>query len=1653
MYTHKKSPLHVKAKRNSVDLRLSGQSSANPFDSDDECDKKQAVAPPRSSSDPSQNIRANLFDEDHNNGTSSAYPLNSAERNRYKNDFRDSGGLEGQSVQELENYAVYKSEETTKTVDNCLKIAEDMRESATKTLVTMHQQGEQITRTHMVAADMDHDLSRGEKLLGSLGGLFSKTWKPKKNHAISGPVMTKEPTQRRGNHLEQRERLGLTSAPKERSSTRTYVEPTNALQKVEVEKSKQDDALSDLSNVLGELKDMAIDMGSEMDRILRKLSSIDHLLGIMWRGDKFQGQRLTSVKHRSSAKLSLQRWVGGLSRNKGNSTTRNRPSPSVKCGFDKCGGEVMKTGRYSVVHEPNNVTRTSHVSLDKNLKTHDKQVTLNNECLKYPVSTAENVELPHKKDEVGHEQKNKLSVPYKIRWGNLDDYSLHEHPEASVGASKPISPVEDNMLIHSKGESSSGSLSSIPATVSPKNVVVATEVIEKSIPEELRSVTSKENFIQDKCEEVNEIFSKDIGTKILNENVCDQDNAMASFEGHSDVCKEKNDGIYNSPGETIRAHSEDWVKLENSDYSHAIHDEDTAFTPTEDSILSQIPSVKCDSSCSKASGPPLCDGELCNEVLSHEPIILTCNQPVASYPEAPEVDDVEVLKHDIVNEDLSQSPNAEVTNAEGRIESKERFRHRLWCFLFENLNRSIDELYLLCELECDQEQVRESILVLEEAASDFKELNMRVEEFENVKKSTSHLVGGASMTMKYDHRRPHALSWEVRRMTTSPHKAEILSSSLEAFKKIQQDRVRLHANDIGELESDLYRHHNGEDSFKGNRRSTEALDNFGESVARQMKRSVNSDFSNGNSSKGKRNTDLGRCASNLSTLPSREISAHASGKNKKEQLRAPAPDTDKFFSQKDKVVSNNMNRNSVRTVDYLRKQVPVSQMEKERKNGNLWKSMDAWKEKRNWEDILASPHGTSARFSHSPGISRRSTERSRILHDKLMSPDKRKKSALDFKKEADEKHARAMRIRSELENERVQKLQRASEKLNRVNEWQAVRSLRMREVIHDRHRRSESRHEAFLAQVVRRAGDESSKVNEVRFITSLNEENKKLILRQKHQDSESRRAEKLQLLKTKQKEDMAREEAVLERRRLLEAEKLQRLAEIQRKKEEAQLRREEERRASTAAREAKAIEQIRRKEVRAKARQEEAELMAQKLAERLKESEQRRKFYLEQIREKASMDFRDQSSPLVRRSINKEGGRSAPNGNSEEYQANSSMLSSCGGNFISNVETEHALKRRIKRIRQKLMGLKHEFPEPSVTAENAGIGYRTATATARAKIGRWLQELQKLRQARKEGAASFGLISAEIMKFLDGRDTELHASRQAGLLDFIASALPASHSSKPEACQFTVHLLRLLRVALSMPENRGYFLSQNLLPPLIPMLVAAIENYIKIVASLNVPGVPANLNPNKSSYLSVDVMSDILNGFLWTVAVVIGHRSSDDRQLKMQDGLLELVVVYKVINRLRDLFALYDRRQVEGSPFPSSILLSINLLAVLTSKPRNVSSIDWELLTSGSTANNENKFKPNSSADVCISSPCLNTEDCATLSSTSYADHSSPLPHIPEGHGVGEFFKARNAEDTLSHPKSSDNNEVCIAEVKTEAVSDESTKFLLNDGRCSISFS
>ncbi|KAL5987658.1 Helical region found in SNARE [Asimina triloba] len=282
--------------------RVSKQRSVDPFDSDSDSELRPTSKPARTPSVPVP-------------GKDNESREGAASKKKCKNGVQDSDKFENMTVQELENYAVNKAEETTRAVHGCLKIAEDIKEDATNTLITLHQQGEQITGTHAAAANIDHDLSmatdicqlttcfadevaflkdaidltlffclapivaaacvQAEKLLGSLGGIFSKPWKPKKARSITGPVITKEDSfKRRGNQQEQRERLGLSNSPKGRSKNRQYNTASAALEQVEVEKSKQDDALSDLSDVLGQLKNMAVDMGTEIER---QNKALDHL--------------------------------------------------------------------------------------------------------------------------------------------------------------------------------------------------------------------------------------------------------------------------------------------------------------------------------------------------------------------------------------------------------------------------------------------------------------------------------------------------------------------------------------------------------------------------------------------------------------------------------------------------------------------------------------------------------------------------------------------------------------------------------------------------------------------------------------------------------------------------------------------------------------------------------------------------------------------------------------------------------------------------------------------------------------------------------------------------------------------------------------------------------------------------------------------------------------------------------------------------------------------------------------------------------------------------------------------------------------------------------------------------------------------------------
>ncbi|CAN7001714.1 unnamed protein product [Brassica rapa subsp. trilocularis] len=157
-----KKPLERLSKHHKPSSSASA-SKSNPSDSDDESDgnKKHTLKPSNKiSPQPSlpttkKNHSFNPFDD-----ADDEEEVEKRLKPSFKNHFRESGGVENQTVQELESYAVYKSDETTKTVQGCLKVAQGIRSDATRTLVMLNEEGEKITRTHHKAVDLDHDLTR-----------------------------------------------------------------------------------------------------------------------------------------------------------------------------------------------------------------------------------------------------------------------------------------------------------------------------------------------------------------------------------------------------------------------------------------------------------------------------------------------------------------------------------------------------------------------------------------------------------------------------------------------------------------------------------------------------------------------------------------------------------------------------------------------------------------------------------------------------------------------------------------------------------------------------------------------------------------------------------------------------------------------------------------------------------------------------------------------------------------------------------------------------------------------------------------------------------------------------------------------------------------------------------------------------------------------------------------------------------------------------------------------------------------------------------------------------------------------------------------------------------------------------------------------------
>lgn len=329
--------------------------------------------------------------------------------------------------------------------------------------------------------------------------------------------------------------------------------------------------------------------------------------------------------------------------------------------------------------------------------------------------------------------KDNPDVIHKIKWGDLEDDALLLHHENADGIGIKFGDIGNNNLdACRKNVNTHYLVSSVTSCANPqhKNLVA----------------TADADICGNEVSEKNCISVDDAEVSIAIDQKLDPDDEVSNCKDiHTEHKKSVNDDL-----SSIGFSSAEAVGMEFKVQAPGI------IPDADDTDSSEVPVKSGGSSAATIdqnaeSFPPKTSG---SEISGCS----TVTDPTV---------DQGAPSEDTIHDD-SSSMQIGNSFAEGQtVESKERFRQRLWCFLFENLNRAVDELYLLCELECDVEQMKEAVLVLEEAASDFKELKTRVEEFENVKRSSPQLIDGAPITLKSDHRRPHALSWEVRMLKFS----------------------------------------------------------------------------------------------------------------------------------------------------------------------------------------------------------------------------------------------------------------------------------------------------------------------------------------------------------------------------------------------------------------------------------------------------------------------------------------------------------------------------------------------------------------------------------------------------------------------------------------------------------------------------------------------------------------------------------------------------------------------------------------------------------------------------------------------------------------------------------------------------------------------
>uniref|UniRef100_A0A8C2X4U8 S-phase cyclin A-associated protein in the ER n=1 Tax=Cyclopterus lumpus TaxID=8103 RepID=A0A8C2X4U8_CYCLU len=597
---------------------------------------------------------------------------------------------------------------------------------------------------------------------------------------------------------------------------------------------------------------------------------------------------------------------------------------------------------------------------------------------------------------------------------------------------------------------------------------------------------------------------------------------------------------------------------------------------------------------------------------------------------------------------LDKGPEKSPTKA--RQPRKVDLRARYWAFLFDNLRRAVDEIYVTCESDQSVVECKEVLMMLDNYVRDFKALIDWIQLQEKLEKTDAQ-------------NRPTSLAWEVRKM--SPGRHVMPSPSADRMVPSPGARRALNFGGPPPTLAAARLSHTGP-SWADRVKCTQSIPSSSQPTTAPVEKLCKKDaegwetVQRGRTTKPRSAAIVAKVSPVLVDVTPNQDSVKSHLPPTEEQQLNPLSDKDtnqkdaaqpvpvepdplekpqsmaEVLAKKEELADRLEKANeeaiasAIAEEEQLTREIQAENNDLETDNesdftasiGNGgcgvnidWSDMladydarEPWRQSNSWGDIVeeepARPPGH--------GIH---------MHEKLSSPS-RKRTIAESKKKHEEKQLKAQQLRDKLREEKTLKLQKLLEREKEVRKWKEELLDQRRRMMDEKLLHAELKREVQLQAIVKKAQEEEAKVNEIAFINTLEAQNKRHDALAKLNEYEQRLNELQDERQRRQEEKQARDEAVQERKRVLEAERQARVEELLMRRKEQETRIEQQKHEKEKAREDAARERARDREERlaalSAAQQEAMEELQKKIQLKHDESSRRHMEQIEQRKEKAA---------------------------------------------------------------------------------------------------------------------------------------------------------------------------------------------------------------------------------------------------------------------------------------------------------------------------------------------------------------------------------------------------------------------------------------------------